>query len=154
MNLSSTILEYNEQGNTLLLIEPDAAKLYEAAQVKPPPATGAIGGENPYVQTTNTGGRVGEEPATATPPTVHGKSPAVPKAREFNGSVEVNASNAKTRMVEIAQEVINALASDPNANVKVTVEIRAEFPQGVPDQVRRVVSENAASLGFKTKEWD
>jgi hypothetical protein len=57
-------------------------------------------------------------------------------------------------MVEIAQEVINALASDPNANVKVTVEIRAEFPQGVPDQVRRVVSENATSLGFKTKEWE
>jgi len=38
-------------------------------------------------------------------------------------------------------------AGDAQASVKVSVEISAEFPAGVSDQVKRAVSENAASLG-------
>ena len=58
------------------------------------------------------------------------------------------------RLVEIAEEIISLLASDPQANVSVTVEINADFPAGASDHVRRAVSENATSLGFTNKTWE
>ncbi len=58
------------------------------------------------------------------------------------------------RLVQIADEIITLLASDPNATLNITVEINAEFPLGASDQIKRVVTENATTLGFKTKAWE
>jgi hypothetical protein len=58
------------------------------------------------------------------------------------------------RLVQIAEEIIAVLASDPNATVKVSVEISAEYPHGASDQIKRAVSENAGSLNFNTKTWE
>jgi DNA-directed RNA polymerase specialized sigma subunit len=55
---------------------------------------------------------------------------------------------------EIAEEIIAVLNSDPNATLKVTLEIAADFPQGAPDHIKRAVSENANALGFKRKDWE
>jgi uncharacterized protein len=60
----------------------------------------------------------------------------------------------KVRLVQIAEEIISVLASDPQASVKVTVEINADFPAGASDQVKRAVSENAMSLGFRNRTWE
>ena len=57
-------------------------------------------------------------------------------------------------LTKIAQEILNLLTSDPNATIEVTLEIQANFPAGASETIRRGVSENAASLGFKTKEWE
>lgn len=67
---------------------------------------------------------------------------------------EVASATAKMRLVQLADEIISVLASDPNAAVKVTLNISAEFPDGATEQVRRAVSENARSLGLKTSEWE
>jgi hypothetical protein len=90
-------------------------------------------------------------------PAATGVTPAATvqsKARSFYGSAEVNAATAKMRLVQIAEEIIAVLASDPNAKVTVSVEINAEYPSGASDQIKRAVSENAGSLGFKTKTWE
>jgi hypothetical protein len=58
------------------------------------------------------------------------------------------------RLVQIAEEIVAVLGTDPNAIVKVTLEIAAEFPDGASDQIKRAVSENATSLGFKSKTWE
>lgn len=76
------------------------------------------------------------------------------RARSFFGSVDVNASTAKMKLVQIADEIIALLASDPNATVRVTVEVAAEMPGGVSDTTKRAVSENATALGFKSKVWE
>ena len=76
------------------------------------------------------------------------------KARSFFGSVDVSATTAKMKLVSIAEEIIAPLAADPNAVVKITVEIVAEFPSGASDQTKRAVSENATSLGFANKRWE
>jgi hypothetical protein len=81
--------------------------------------------------------------------------PALPtKAKTFIGTAEVNAATAKVRLVQIAEEIISLLTSDPQATITVSVEINAQFPAGVSDQIKRAVSENAASLGFKNKDWE
>lgn len=126
--------------DTLLLIEPEAAKAYEAAQ---PPVTPP--GPTPP----------GPIPPSPTPPGPVPPMPTPPlKAHAFIGTVEVNAATAKMRLVEIADEIISVLASDSQAKVKVSVEITADFPEGVSDQIKRAISENATSLSFKNKSWE
>jgi uncharacterized protein len=123
---------------TLLLIEPEAAKEYEAAHppVIPP----------------------GPTPPGPTPPGPIPSGPMPPgptqKPLSFHGNVPINASTAKMRMVEVAEEIIAVLAADPHAEVKVTVEIQVNFPSGASDQTKRTVTENARTLNFKNADWD
>ena len=138
---------------TLLLIEPDAAKQYALKikaiiEVKPP----EIGITGPTVVTP------GDPPTITDPvkkPTGIGTEPAVaPKTKSFHGSVEVPATLAKSKLNTIAEEVIKLLASDPNTTIRITLEIAADFPHGASDTIKRGVSENATSLGFKVKDWE
>jgi hypothetical protein len=124
--------------DTLLLIEPEAAKAYEAAHPSVTPA-----GPTPP----------GPTPPGPVPPGPTAPGPT-PKPHAFHGNVTINASTAKMRLVEVADEIIAVLATDPNAEVKVTVEIQVNFPNGVSDQTKRAVSENAQTLGFKNADWE
>ena len=116
--------------DTLLLIEPERAKRYEASQSKGGPGT--------------------KEPPPPPPP------PPDPRlrARSFHGIAEVGSATAKMRLVQLADEIISILSSDPNAIVKVIVDVTAEFPDGATAQVKRAVSENARSLGLKSADWE
>jgi hypothetical protein len=68
---------------------------------------------------------------------------------------DIPAATAKLRLVQLAEEIITVLAPDPNASeVKVTVEMSAEFSDGVTDQVKRAVSENAKSLNLRNADWE
>ncbi len=140
--------------DTLLLIAPEAGQAYEtalAAKAATLPTPTAPSVPPPGVPVPVQLGTGGALPAgTGTTPAVAVQS----KARSFYGSAEVNAATAKMRLVQIAEEIIAVLASDPNAKVTVSVEINAEYPNGASDQIKRAVSENAGSLGFKTKTWE
>ncbi len=137
-------------GDSVLLIAPEIAAQYEsslpAPSIAPPigtsPGHTAPGGEAGVVR-----GRT--EGSTPTP----GSTPSA-RAKSFRGSVEIPATLAKSRLNTVAEEVIALLASDPNATVRITLEIDAGFPGGVSDAIRRGVSENATSLGFNAKDWE
>ncbi len=147
--------------DTLLLLEPEAAQAYKAAQAKPPEAP-PVGptpppiGQPPVGPTTPPVGPtpppIGQPPVGPTPPPVG--PPVTPRSTAFFGAVEINAATAKMKLVTLAEEIINVLNSDPNGSVKVTVEITGTFPAGVPDHIKRAVSENAGALQFKTKDWE
>jgi hypothetical protein len=122
--------------DTLLLIEPEAAHAYEQAHRTPPPTS---------------------RDETVPSPVVPGPDPIQPVAkapRSFHGTAEIPASTAKVGMIALADEIISVLASDPNATVKVTVEVSAEFPGGTKEHVKRAVSQNAAELGLETADWE
>ncbi|ADV63931.1 hypothetical protein Isop_3371 [Isosphaera pallida ATCC 43644] len=137
--------------DTLLLIEPEAAKQHALALRNP------IEAKPPEAQMTSRGDaetqRVEKKDASSD---LRGSATLREQSlvRTFRGSVEVNTTLAKSKLNTIAEEVIALLASDPNATVRITLEIDAEFPQGASDTIRRAVSENANSLGFKTKDWE
>ncbi|PDV97938.1 ATP-binding protein [Candidatus Chloroploca asiatica] len=147
---------------TLLLIEPTAAAQYEAAlaakkaekvptpPVEPPQPPGPGPGYPPIPGGSSK--QLQEEGGWGKPTPPSGDDKA--KAHTFIGTVDVNAATAKTRLVEIADEIISHLTSDMLASVQVSIEIKADFPAGVSDQIKRVVSENAANLGFKNKTWE
>ena len=136
--------------DTLLLIEPQAAAGY-AASLLPSPAKPATGGSTPELPPATPPGKA----TTGTPGQLPGmEGIGSPKPQSFHGNVTVNAATAKMRLVQIAEEIIAVLVADPNAEVKVSVEIQANFPNGAKDQTKRAVSENAKTLGFKNAEWE
>ena len=87
-------------------------------------------------------------------PPLSNAAPVAPQAVTFFGAVDVKPATAKMRLVQIAEEIIAQLISDPQANVTVTLEIKGEFSHGVSDQIKRAVSENATNLAFKNKSWE
>lgn len=129
--------------DTLLLIEPGAAAAYEAAQAGTPPAPG---GATPSA-TAAAPGRARRPTPPATP--AGSGQPVESRPHRFIGSVPVNAATARVLLTELAENVIEHLAQDPSATVTVTVEIHAEFPGGVSNELKRTVSENAAALRFR-----
>ena len=72
----------------------------------------------------------------------------------FHATAEVPAAAAKMHLVELAEEIVSVLASDPNASVRVVLEIAADFPDGASESMKRAVSENARSLGIKMADWE
>jgi hypothetical protein len=136
--------------DTLLLIEPEAAIKYEATLAKTDTTgdSSETGGGGTTKDDT-TGEKKDEGGTGTTTGTATGT-----KAHAFYGSIEINPATAKMRLVQVAEEIISLLASDPQAALKITVEINAEFPEGASDQIKRAVSENATSLKFGTKTWD
>lgn len=136
--------------DTLLLIEPEVAKAYEAAN-QPTPTPGPI----PPGPVTSGPTPPGSIPPRPTPPgpTPPGPIPVI-KAKSFHGSAKVAPVAAKMRLVQIAEEIIATLAADPNAEVNVRIEIEANFANGAQDQTKRAISENAKTLGFNIAEWE
>ena len=137
--------------DTLLLIEPTAAKIYQEAQAaavnKPVTAPGVSDqGQEQGPQSGSASGDGAGGGKTGTPVA------AAPKS--FHVTADVAPATARMRLVQIADEIVSLLASDPNAAVKVVVEISAEFPDGAKDTMKRAVSENANSLGLKNADWE
>jgi predicted AAA+ superfamily ATPase len=136
--------------DTLLLIEPEAAKEYEAANQPAPIPSPTPPGPVPPGPTPPGPVPPGPTPPGPTPP---GPLPS-PKAKSFHGSAEVAPAAAKMRLVQIAEEIISILTADPNAEIKVRIEIEANFVNGAQDQTKRAISENAKTLGFNIAEWE
>ncbi|WP_291981800.1 DUF499 domain-containing protein [Candidatus Accumulibacter sp. ACC005] len=133
--------------DTLLLIEPDVAKAYEAAippVIPPDPTPPGPGPQSPGPTP------LGDSQSAQTPP---GPAPT-PKPRAFHGNVTINSATARMRLVQVAEEIIAVLAADPNAEIKVTLEIEVAFPSGASDQTKRAVTENANMLGFNNADWE
>ena len=137
--------------DTLLLMEPEAAKAYELANQPASTPPGPTLPE-PVPPGPTPPGPIppGPTPSGSTPP---GPTPP-PKAKSFHGSANVAPAAAKMRLVQIAEEIISILTTDPNAEVKVRIEVEANFANGASDQTKRAVSENAKTLGFNTAEWE
>jgi uncharacterized protein len=138
--------------DTLLMIEPSVAKLYQDAQaVATKPVT--TNGTSEDGQKQGFGPGTGTAGGTGSGPGKRGTFVAV-ASKSFHGTVDVSPATAKMRFVQIADEMVSLLASDPKASVKVVVEISAEFPDGATETVKRAVSENATSLGLKSADWE
>ncbi len=76
------------------------------------------------------------------------------RPRRFHGTVALDPLRVGADAGRIAQEVISHLAALPGAQVEVTLEIAADFAEGVPDHVVRIVTENARTLKFLTQGFE
>jgi hypothetical protein len=111
------------------------------------PSNGPVGGDDMPV--IDPGHQPGGGTAT-TPPTP--VPPAAP--RRFHGSVPLNPRLVGSDAGRVAEEVIAHLAGLVGAKIKVTLEIEAELPDGAPEQVVRIVTENSRTLKFTNQGFE
>jgi hypothetical protein len=79
---------------------------------------------------------------------------AAPKPRRFHGSVALDPTRVGRDAGRIAEEVIAHIAALTGAQVTVTLEIDAMVPDGAPEQVVRIVTENSRTLRFTTHGFE
>ncbi len=131
-----------------LLVKPEVAcKQMDAESVKPTegglPGGPTIGGE----ETIKPEGGAGP---TGTPPA----EPVTPKSKRFHGTVTLDTTRVGRDASRIADEVIAHLSGLVGAKVTVTLEVEAEIPSGVPDNVVRTVTENSRTLKFTNQGFE
>jgi hypothetical protein len=85
------------------------------------------------------------QPTTSTVPP---SGPASSQPRRFHGTVTLDPARAGRDASRITDEVITHLVGLLGSSVRVTLEIDAEIPAGVPDNVVRTVTENSRTLKF------
>jgi predicted AAA+ superfamily ATPase len=125
-----------------LVVKPEVAarQLDERQQPSSPGAGGSK--EQP-------GGSADEQPTPAEP----GRGrPAAP--RRFYGTVQLDPSRVGRDAGQVAEEVIAHLAGLVGSNVTVSLEIHAEVPNGIPDNVVRTVTENSRTLKFTSQGFE
>ncbi|MDI3340921.1 MAG: Swt1 family HEPN domain-containing protein [Sphaerobacter sp.] len=108
-----------------------------------PPATtrGIENGRGEYQPGTDVGTTAVVEPPART-------------LRRFHGAVALDPLRVTHDAGRVAEAVIQHLQGLIGARVRVTLEIEAELPEGVPDHVVRTVSENARTLKFETHGFE
>ena len=94
-----------------------------------------------------------EVPPIPNPPPVYNPGPPT-QPKRFHGTVSLNPARAGRDASRIADEVIAHLAGLMGGTVKVTLEIEAEIPDGAPEQVVRVVTENSRTLNFTSQGFE
>jgi hypothetical protein len=81
--------------------------------------------------------------------------PELPKiARRYAASLTLDADRPSRDMGKVAEEVIAHLSALPKAKLSITVEIVADVPDGVPEDVQRIVLENGSALKFKSQGFE
>jgi len=88
------------------------------------------------------------------PPPKPPPQPPEKKTTLFVGSVPLDESRVGRDAGRIADEVLGHLTTLPGARAKVTLEIEVEVPEGVEDDVVRIVSENATTLKFTNASFE
>ncbi len=140
--------------SSLLLIEPVTAAGYaetqraaeEAARPKP---TETVPG-------TTGGGDLAPKVEDSAKPTYLAGDGATPQSakRQFYGSIELDAIQAKKQFADLVDEVVLQFTSRPGVKVKIAVEIQADSATGFDDGLQRAVKENCNVLRFKNAEFE
>lgn len=137
------------QDSAGLLVKPDIARRQMDAEIPP---TVVPGGSGPGSR--GPGAPAGE-PTWQGPEGIDVRpvgAPALP--RRFHGTVALDATRVGRDASRIADEVIAHLSGLVGAEVRVTLEIEAEIPAGVPGQVVRTVTENCRTLKFTSHGFE
>jgi predicted AAA+ superfamily ATPase len=135
--------------STMVLIEPNAAAAYDAAQKaaqKPVPPVAS-----PISQPGTTSATASEPGAAATAPRA---ATVGPLKRRFYASVQLDPIVAKKQFSDIVDEVLLQFTSRPSVTVRVAIDIQAESSVGFDDALQRAVKENCNVLKFGNSDFE
>jgi hypothetical protein len=131
------IISYYDFTAPGILVKGDVARVQLDREVEPPPG---IPGPPP--------------PPGPVPTPVPIPTPVSTQPKRFHGTVILNTARVGLSASAIAEEVIAHLSGLVGAKVTVTLEIEAEIPTGVPDNVVRTVTENSRTLKFTSQGFE
>jgi predicted AAA+ superfamily ATPase len=124
-----------------MLVRPEVAKQQMDSET---PLPGDTGTDIPGLPT--------REPKIPVSPEPGPVEPAKPK--RYHGTVRLDPERVGRDASKIADEVITHLVGLVGSSVRVTLEIEAEIPNGAPDNVVRVVTENSRTLKFESQGFE
>ncbi|QNB06826.1 ATP-binding protein [Herbaspirillum frisingense] len=139
--------------SSLLLIEPVTAAGYaeaqraaeEAARPKPIEPTPGITGSGVAPPRAEDSGK----------PIYAGGGAALQAVKkQFYGSIELDAIQAKKQFADLVDEVVQQFTIRPGVKVRIAIEIQADSPTGFDDGLQRAVKENCNVLRFKNAEFE
>jgi predicted AAA+ superfamily ATPase len=131
-----------------VLVKPDVAEKQQQAETTVPLQTNDAATTNvkPGAETT-----INEKGETFKAPTTSPLEPlAASLPTRFHGTIALDATRLARDAGQVAEEVIQHLASIVGSNVEITLEIQATVPKGVPDNTVRIVTENCRTLKFNS----
>lgn len=137
---------------SLLLIEPITATAYAEAQ-RPREETERPKPTEPAPSTTGNGAPPKKVEDSPTPTDTGGVS-AQPVKKQFYGSIELDAIQAKKQFADLVDEVVLQFTSRPGVKVKIAIEIQADSTVGFDDGLQRAIKENCNVLRFKNAEFE
>jgi predicted AAA+ superfamily ATPase len=133
-----------------LLVKPDVARRQNDAERAAAPATPGTLGTGGSSATSGSPASQPPGPSPGTP----GATPAPARPKRFHATVTLDVNRVGRDASKVAEEVITHLAGLVGAEVKVTLEIEAKVPAGVPENVVRTVTENSRTLKFDTHGFE
>ena len=68
--------------------------------------------------------------------------------------VEIDPMRIGGSASQLSQEIVQHMASIMGSNVEITLEIKADVAEGVPDPVERIDSENCRTLKFSDFKFE
>ena len=74
--------------------------------------------------------------------------PTPPQRRRFYGTVKLDALHMSSQAGAIGEAIIQHLSGLVGADVEIGLEIHAHLPEGAPENVVRIITENARTLRF------
>lgn len=148
---SAVNFDVSEGNASGLVVNPAAALRQLNAESAPTPQTpGSTAAPDGQTPASTSGAGVGTGQSTSSSPV----GPPARVLRRFHGTVTLDTERVGRDASRIAEEVISHLAGLLDANVRVTLEIDAELPSGVPDNVLRTVTENGRTLKFDSQGFE
>jgi predicted AAA+ superfamily ATPase len=123
-----------------LLVKSEVVQKQRQKESQPPPASTSPTETKPEGSSPSSSGSSGM-PSDPTPPTQT-------QPKRFHGAVILDPARVGRDASRIAEEVIAHLSGLVGAKVTVSLEVEAEIPAGVPDNIVRTVTENSRTLKF------
>jgi hypothetical protein len=74
--------------------------------------------------------------------------------RRYVASLSLDPDRSSRDMGRVAEEVLAHLSTLPRAKLRITVQIDAEVPDGVPEDTQRIVLENGTALKFESQSFE
>lgn len=140
-----------------LLVKPDAAREQLTREAAPPPPAA----EEPPAEAYASDGHGPREPNAAVPTTTTPKAAKAasqpklrvadePKITHFFASKDLPAQSAKFSFSELFTALVQPLIAVSSANIRVSVNIDAELPDGMKEELRAALEKAAAENGVNT----
>lgn len=92
----------------------------------------------------------GTKPSKSSPEAGLKGKETVTVPKRFYGTIQLNPMRLASDAGTVGQEVVQHLEALLGSKVRITLDIEADIPDGVPDHIVRVVSENARTLKFES----
>jgi len=104
-----------------------------------------------------TGAKISDGKAEYTATKTNDEILAESKKKEFKrfyGRVDLDSTRLPRDAGQIAEEVIQHLTALPSSDVKISLEISANVPSGIPEKNVRIIIENCKTLKFKLNDFE